>query len=82
MKLGANQFLILKWCSKKGFVTTYDVRMVYGRSSKTDSRVLFSILEKMEFYGWLQRFDRFKFSLTKKGEQVLKDHLPKVQGAN
>ena len=78
MKIGANQFLILKRCSKKGFVTINDIRIVYGRSSKTDSRVLFSILEKMEFYGWLQKFDRYKFSLTKEGEEVLGDHLPKV----
>lgn len=72
MNLGVNQLLIFKRASMNGYIDISDVRIIYDRSSKVDPRKLFVILEKLEVYGFLKRFDKKRFVLTDDGKESVR----------
>lgn len=85
MRLGINQVLLLHRCLKRGFINSYDVKLVYGlstsrrysNSSNNKSRI---IIEKLEFRNLISRVPDgipWTWTLTDQGKEVLIENLPK-----
>jgi len=85
MKLGINQILLLHRCLKRGFITLYDVEIIYnlpqsrGAHYRSNARGL-AILEKLELQNLISKVpDKLPFTwvLTNEGKEILLENLPK-----
>jgi hypothetical protein len=78
-KIGVKQLMILKKCYETGFVTTYDVKIIYNMSSsyrpkyydlKRKTRLPMLQLEKLKLYGYLNQDGKI-FTLTDLGRNLV-----------
>jgi hypothetical protein len=81
-KIGIKQVQVLKKCFDFGSVNSNDVRVIYNISTnyrpkysdtERKSKKAILILEKLELYGYLKRFNNKRiYYLTDEGKQAVK----------
>ena len=84
MKLGINQLMLLHRCLKKGYVNSYDVKIVYNlsisRNYTSSNNKAVVILQKLELRNLILKVPNsvpWKWELTDEGKEALIENLPK-----
>lgn len=83
-KIGIKQLQVLKKCFEYGAICPKDVRVIYNISTnykpkysdtERKSKKAILILEKLELYGYLKRFDSNRiYRLTEEGIKLVKNY--------